>query len=76
MDVAYLKNTKFSDRNATRNGAKVGDSVDSLKKIRFDLVKKQKHFDIEDEEERHFYQAEILCLRHLPIEFIININNL
>lgn len=76
LEVAFLKETKYSDRNATRNGAKIGNDIEALNRIKFDLVKKNKHFDIENEEERVYFQAELLILEHIPIEFITNINNL
>ena len=76
IDVAYLKSTKYSDRNATKNSARIGNDLDALNIIRFELVKKNKHFDIENEEERSYFQAELLILEHIPIEFITNINNL
>ncbi|MCU0470848.1 MAG: DarT ssDNA thymidine ADP-ribosyltransferase family protein [Arcicella sp.] len=76
LDVAYLLNTKYSDRNATKNGVRIGNDIEALNRIKFDLVKKNKHFDIENEEERSYFQAELLILEHIPIEFITNINNL
>lgn len=76
LEVAYLLNTKYSDRNATKNGARIGNDIEALNRIKFDLVKKNKHFDIENEEERSYFQAELLILEHIPSEFITNINNL
>lgn len=75
-EVALWKYTKYADRNAVKNGAKVGDNLDDFKRIRFDLVKKNKHFDIENEEERQFYQAELLILDKIPVKYINNINSL
>lgn len=76
INVAYLEGTKYSDRNATKNGARIGVDLDALNRIRFDLVKKNKHFDIENEDERVYFQAELLILEHIPIEFILNINSI
>lgn len=74
-EIAFWKDTMFSDRNATRNGAVIGNTFENFKQIKFDLVKKTKHFDIDDEQERQFYQAELLILNTIPVEFISNINS-
>lgn len=76
IEVALFKHTKFSNMNATKNGAEVGDSLKYLKNIRFDLLKNNKHFDIENENERHFFQAEILVLESIPSRYILNINSI
>lgn len=71
--VIYWKDSKYADRNATRNGANVGDSLNDFKKIHFHSVK-QKYFDI-DLEERPFYQAEVLVKNFIPLDKILNISN-
>ena len=73
-DVLYEESTKYSDRNATRNGALIGDDVDAFKRIHFQTVKAKTHFDL-DTEEQPFYQAEILVKNFIPLEKILNINN-
>lgn len=74
-EVIYEIDTKYSDRNATRNGANVGDSFEDFKKIHFDAIKVRKHFDLEPEEQP-FFQAEILVKNHIPLDRILNIGNL
>ena len=73
-DVIYDTETKYADRNATRNGANVGGSFDDFKKIHFDAVKARKHFDLEPEEQP-FFQAEVLVKNYIPLNRILNIGN-
>ena len=73
-DVIYDADTKYADRNATRNGANVGGSFDDFKKIHFKSVKARKHFDL-DADEQPFYQAEILVRNMIPLDKILNIGN-
>lgn len=58
-EVIYDENARYADRNATRNGAKIGGTVNDFKQIHFQTVKAKKHFDL-DADEQPFYQAEIL----------------
>lgn len=73
-EVIYDSETKFSDRNATRNGANVGGMFEDFKKIHFNSVKAKKHFDL-DAEEQPFFQAEVLVKNFIPLEKILNIGN-
>ncbi|MBD5279041.1 MAG: DUF4433 domain-containing protein [Bacteroides sp.] len=73
-EVIYDSDTRFSDRNATRNGANVGGSFDDFKKIHFNSVKAKKHFDL-DAEEQPYYQAEVLVKNFIPLDKILNIGN-
>lgn len=72
--VIYWSGTKYADRNATRNGAKIGDTLEAFKSIHFKTVKARNHFDF-DVDEQPFYQAEILVSHFIPLEYITNINN-
>ncbi|MDF9829489.1 DarT ssDNA thymidine ADP-ribosyltransferase family protein [Parabacteroides sp. PF5-6] len=73
-EVAYWSNTLYADRNATKNGAKVGGEIDDFNRIHFDALKMNKHFDL-PEEEQMFYQAEVLVKNFIPLQYIINIAN-
>lgn len=73
VEVALLKDTRFSNMNATKTGHQQGSEVEDLNKIRFDLVRLKNHFDI-PKDEKHFYQAEVLVLEKIPLEYITNIN--
>lgn len=72
--VIYWKDSKFADRNATKNGAQVGNGMDDFKAIHFSAVKAKKHFDLDDDEQK-FYQAEVLVKNFIPLEYIKNIGN-
>ena len=73
-EVLYWQESKFADRNATKNGAQVGDGIEDLQKIHFETTKVRNYFDI-PEEEQPFYQAEVLVKNFIPLEYIINIEN-
>lgn len=73
-EVIYWKSCKYSDSNATRNDACVGENLDAFKKIHFNSVKARTHFDLTDEEKPYF-QAEILVKSFIPLECIKNIKN-
>ena len=73
-EVVYWENSKYADRNATKNGARVGDDVDAFNRIHFNSVKASKHFDL-DLDEQMFFQAEVLVKNHIPLSAIKNIGN-
>ena len=73
-EVALMQGVKYADRNATKNGAQVGGSLDDLERIHFDTVKLSDHFGL-DEDEKPFYQAEILVPNFIPLKYITNIEN-
>lgn len=73
-EVIYEDSTRFSDRNATRNGAQVGGDLDDFRNIHFKTVKARKHFDL-DADEQPFYQAEVLVKNFIPLKYIRNIGN-
>ena len=72
--VIYWNGSKYADRNATKNGARVGGELEDFKAIHFSAVKAQKHFDLDDDEQK-FYQAEVLVKNFIPLEYIRNIGN-
>lgn len=73
LEVCSWENTKFANMNATRNGHNCGPSISDLEAIHFQTVKQPKHFDL-PEHEKPYYQAEVLVKTHIPLEFIVNIN--
>ena len=73
-EVLYEESTKYSDRNATRNGALIGNDVDAFKRIHFQTIKAKNHFDL-DTEEKPFYKAEILVKNFIPLNKILNITD-
>lgn len=73
-EVIFWQDTKFADRNATRNGANVGGSLEDFKKIHFSAVKQPNHFNL-DANEQPFYQAEVMVKNFVPLKYITNIGN-
>lgn len=73
-EVILWKESRYADRNATKNGAQVGGSLDDFKAIHFQSVKANKHFDLPDEEQM-FFQAEVLVNHFIPLAYIQNIGN-
>ncbi len=72
--VIWWKQTRYADRNATKNGASMGSELADFEAIHFDSVKAKTHFDL-SEDEQPFYQAEVLVKNHIPLECITNIGN-
>lgn len=73
-EVIYWQDSLYADRNATKNGALVGSSIDDFSQLHFNSFKAKKHFDL-DADEQKFYQAEVLVKKHIPLQFIKNIGN-
>lgn len=73
-EVIFWKDTKFADRNATRNGDNVGDTLEDFKKIHFSSVKQPNHFSL-DTDEQPSYQAEVMVKNFVPLKYITNIGN-
>jgi hypothetical protein len=74
--VIYLKDTMFSNMNATKTGNKNGGSLDIFKKIKFEIIKKTNHcYNLEDYEKPYF-QAEVMIKENLPLKYILNIDEL
>lgn len=75
VKAACINGTLYSDKNATmtREMVNIGESVEDLKKIHFKTVKAYNHFDL-DEDERSFFQAEVMIKTFLPKEYILNLD--
>ena len=73
-EVIYWQDSLYADRNATKDGALVGSSIDDFSQLHFNSFKAKKHFDL-DADEQKFYQAEVLVKNHIPLQFIKNIGN-
>lgn len=73
-EVIYWQATRYADRNATKSGANVGESIDDFKAIHFNAVAARKHFDLPDDEQQ-YYQAEVLVKNFIPLKYIRNIGN-
>lgn len=73
-EIIYWKESKYADRNATKNGARIGNGIDDFKAIHFSAVQANTHFDL-SEEEKMFFQAEVLVKNFIPLKYIKNIAN-
>lgn len=71
--VILWKETLFSDMNATKTGHSHGPNFEDFQKIRFDIVKLPNHFGLSDQD-RPYYQAEVLVKEFIPIDLINNIH--
>lgn len=77
IDLAVVDwpTTKFSDRNATKNGAIVTGGYSGANNIHFQTVKQWNHFNL-SVAEKEFYQAEVLVLEKVPLAYITNIDTI
>jgi len=73
VEVMGWENSKFVDRNMTKNGAVVQSDLCDLSKLHFNIFK-QRYFDLDDDE-RMYYQAEVLVKNFIPLQYITNIGN-
>lgn len=73
-EVIYWSETRYADRNATKNGAQIGNDIDDFEEIHFSSVRASNQFDL-PEEEKEFYQAEVLVKNFIPLEYILNIRD-
>lgn len=74
-DVLFIDGNIFFDKNALRIGSTGGTDFEYFRKIHFSTTQCQSQFDVSDEE-RPYYQAEILIKHSIPIHYILNINNI
>lgn len=72
--IISFSDCKFSNTNAVRSGAQILSGECGLSRVHFSSVKNGSVFDLE-EDERPFYQAEVLVKSFVPIGFILNIND-
>ena len=74
LEVVWWEGTQYADRNAAKNGAHFGGTIDDLKAIHFDAVKARTHFDL-PVDEQPFFQAEVLVKNFIPLRYITNISS-
>ncbi|RHE43771.1 DUF4433 domain-containing protein [Bacteroides stercoris] len=73
-EVVWWQDSLYCNKNVTRNDASYGGDVEHLKQVHFDTVLKNRYFDLA-EEERPFYNAEVMVKNFIPIQYITNIGN-
>lgn len=74
--IALMPQVYFSDKNALKIGANIGDTYADLNKVRFDIVLGSKAYYNLSLEEKRLYQAEILVKERIGPEFILNYKSL
>ena len=72
-EVIFWNGTRYANKNATRNDTNIGSSIDDFNQLRFDMFKLPNHFGLSDDE-KPFFQGEILVPNKIPIKFIRNLN--
>ncbi|WP_215137689.1 DUF4433 domain-containing protein [Hymenobacter sp. ISL-91] len=70
-EVMYWEATKFTVRNAAENGVRAVSKIEEVSSVRFDLFRR-KYYDL-PQEEKGYYQAEILVHKSLPLKYITNL---
>lgn len=74
LEAALWEETLYADRNMTKNGAKVGGTLDDLKAVHFGLFRGHRYFDMDDDA-KMYYKAEVLVKNFIPLKYIKNIGN-
>jgi len=74
--AACISSALYSNKNATikREPVNIGSTIDDLRQIHFSSVKVRTHFDL-DEDERSYFQAEVMIKTFLPKKYIVNLEN-
>lgn len=73
-DVLFQEGNIFSNKNAVKTDACKGTDFSYFQNIHFKTALRKSQFDIE-EEEKDYYQAEILIKHHIPLHYILNISD-
>lgn len=71
-EVIFLKETKFSNMNAAKNGAKISSDIDFFLQIPFKCFHK-KDFGLLSTEEKNWYQSEVLVKNKVFTNQILNL---
>lgn len=72
IEVATFTETLFSDMNAASPKHKHGKNFSDLKRVDMNAVKRT--YVSRDDPDFHTHQAEVMVKTHLPIKYILNIN--
>ena len=73
VDVAWLKDTLFSDINAADSDHHHGGTLDDLKRVNIEATQKEYVSNSSPIFKQH--QAEVLVRSFIPLEYIINISS-
>ena len=72
-DVACFDTTLFCDMNAVDKLSQRGPGIDSLKRVNIAATKRK--YVNGDDADFKYKQAEVLCKKFVPIEYILNLDN-
>lgn len=72
-EVAFFKDTLFSNCNAASNGVVFGGDVDDLKRVNFNATKR--HYVSRNDPDFAEHQAECMVKTFVPLKYIANIDN-
>ena len=72
-DVLLIEGCIYSNKNAVRADATKGASFEAFSSIHFETVRQDSQFDV-SEDEREFFQAEVLVPGFIPLHYILNIS--
>lgn len=72
IETIFLKDSKFSDKNATRTGVNIGQTFEDFSKIRFDILSTSDYLNSE-QENKPYFQAEVLVKDKISITQMTNI---
>lgn len=72
LDPIILKDTLFSDMNATDSLHKHGGTLDDLKRVHLECTK----LDYAEGEDKKYKQAEVMVKTFLPAKYILNLNEI
>lgn len=72
LEPVILKDTLFSDMNATDKLHKHGGTLDDLKRVRFECTR----LDYAEGMDRKYQQAEVLVKTFLPAKYILNLDEI
>ncbi len=73
IDQIFKKATKYATQNAAKNGVTADLTFEKFNSIKFPILRRR-YFDLSDED-KPYYQAEVLILEKIPLECITNINS-
>ena len=73
-DILYQEGNIFSDKNAVRADANKGSSFSDFENLHFQTALRNTPFEV-DEDEKDYFQAEILVKNHIPLHYILNISD-
>jgi len=75
VETIFLKGSKFSDKNAARTDANIGQTFEDFSKIRVDILSTLDYLNSE-QKNKPYFQAEVLVKGKIPITKITNVQKL